>query len=138
MSLDSPVEAVREAQRLLGLTQPAEGTAVRVRRLDKGGSDYFLVEVAGHVACLDAETGALMVSAETSRSPLTLTREAAIERSGGGPGARAELAWAPGRASQSMFDPFWVVTENDRTLYVDQRGNVWDSLAVKRPGGGAV
>jgi hypothetical protein len=129
------MEAVRQAQRLLGLAQDEEGTAFLVRRLDKTDSDYFLVHVGGHVACLNAVTGALMASAKTTRSPLTLTREAAIQRARLA-AAKAELVWSPSPASQSMFGPLWAVTESGSTIYVDQRGKVWDKLPANRPGGG--
>jgi hypothetical protein len=136
MTLESSWDAVHEAQRVLGLAGDDEGTAYRVRRLDKDGSAYFLVHTGGRAVCLDAETGALITSAETTRSPLILTREAAINRTGFGATATAELVWVPCAASQSMFDPIWAVTEGNHTLYADQRGNVWDALPVKQPGGG--
>jgi hypothetical protein len=137
MVLHSSMEAVRQAQRLLGLAQDEEGTAFLVRRLDNPDLDYFLVHVGGQVACLDAATGALMASAKTTRSPLTLTREVAIQRASRLATAKAKLVWSPSPASQSMFDPLWAVTESGSTIYVDQRGKVWDKLPANRPGGGS-
>lgn len=133
--LQTSIEAVREARRLLGLGPGEEGSAFHVRRLDLPGAAYFLVYVAGQVASLDAATGALMASAISPRLPLTLTREAAIDRAGVGVMATAELVWAPSAASQSMFDPIWAITEGEQTLYVGQRGGVWNTLPMKRPGG---
>ena len=135
IALKSSMEAVREAQRLLGPAPSEEGTAFHVRRLDKSGSAYFLVHIAGHTVCLDAATGTLLASAETPRLPVRMTREAALKRTRFGAMATAELVWVPSAVTQSMFDPLWAVTEGEHTLYVDQRGSVWDSLPMKRPGG---
>ena len=136
MALNSSREAVREARRLLGLAPGEEGTAYRVRRLDKTGTAYFLVFTENHVACLDAVSGELLATARTSRSPVTVTDRAAIERTAMGADATAELVWAPGMLSQSMFDPLWAITAGGQTLYVDQRGGLWNELRAKRPGGG--
>ncbi|MFL6291751.1 MAG: hypothetical protein ACJ759_12730 [Thermoanaerobaculia bacterium] len=133
----SPADAVRRALRLLALPESGNGTAHRVRRLDGQGLVYFLIFVPGHVALLDERTGELLASAETARSPLTLTEGEALSRAGLGPDARAELVWKPCRASLSMFDPLWAVTSRGRTVYVDQRGRVMEELEPKRPGGGA-
>ena len=136
MALGSAMEAVREAQRLLGLSPREEGTAFRIQRLDQPGSAYFLILIGDRAVCLEAATGGLMASAQTPLPPLMLPRQAAIERAGFRPKASAELVWAPSVASQSMFDPLWAVTEGEHTRYVDQRGKLWDTLPVKRPGGG--
>jgi hypothetical protein len=136
MALNSAADAVCAARRALELPAGGEGKAFHVRRLDKSESAYFLVHTDGHAVCLDVETGALLASAEAPRSPLILTCEEAIERTRLGATAMAELVWAPVAASQSMFDPIWAVTEGRHTLYVDQRGNVWDTFPAKRPGGG--
>jgi|tagenome__1003787_1003787.scaffolds.fasta_scaffold20625583_1 hypothetical protein len=132
----SSAEAVRLARQLLGLAPDEEGSAFLVHRLDDADSDYFLVHVGGQVACLNATTGALLTSAKTTRSPLTLTREAAIQRARSAE-AEARLVWSPSPASRSMFDPLWALTESGRTIYVDQRGKVWNELPANRPGGGS-
>lgn len=132
----SQAEAVRLARQLLGLAQDEEGSAFLVHRLDDVDSDYFLVHVGGQVVCLNAVTGALMASAKATRSPLSLTREAAIQRAQSAE-AEARLVWLPSPASRSMFDPLWAVSEGGRTIYVDQRGKVWHGLPANRPGGGS-
>ncbi len=137
MASHSPAEAVRLAKQLLDLAQDEEGLAFLVRRLDQADSDYFLVHVGGQVVCLNAVTGALLASAKTTRSPLKLTREAAIQCARSAE-AEAELVWSPSPASRSMFDPLWAVTKGRRTVYVDQRGKVWHGLPANRPGGGSV
>jgi hypothetical protein len=137
MPFMGPADAVREARRLLGLTAGDEGAAFRVRRLDRPGASYFIVHTDGHVACLDEETRALMASAETPQSPVTLTQEAALGRAGLGNAATAELVWSPGAASQSIFDPVWLVSHAGHTAYVDQRGHVSQQLKPRGPGGGS-
>jgi hypothetical protein len=136
MTLGSATQAVREAQRLFGLSPNEEGTAFPIQRLDKLGSAYFLIHIADRVVCLDAATGALMASATIPRPPLLLPREAAIQSAHLSPTATAELVWAPSAATHSMFDPLWAVIEGEQTCYVDQRGKLWDTLPLKRPGGG--
>jgi hypothetical protein len=123
------------ARRLLNLPPSEEGNAWHVRRLDGGGA-YFLVHVADRIACIDAGSGALLVSATTVRTPVTVSREAAVVTAGRGDLAAAELVWKPSAATLSMFDPVWLVTRDDVVAFVDQRGKVWSALPSKRPGGG--
>lgn len=137
MPLLSPEDAVRQARQLLGLSENEEGAASYVRRLDKSAADYFLVHAAGHLVCLDAMTGELISKAKSSQSPVALTRDAAIRRTPFSVRAQAALVWSPSAASLSMFYPLWAISENAQTLYVDQRGKVWDTLPMKKPGGGA-
>ena len=136
MALQSPAEAIRQARRLLDLAEGDEGEAHLVRRLDAPAGSYYLVHAAGRLAALDAASGELMASAETSRSTVTLSRDDAIARAGLAGDPQAGLAWAPSAASLSMFDPLWAVSAGGRTVYVDQRGKVWGELPAKRPGGG--
>lgn len=137
MPLGSPEDAIRRARHLLGLAETEEGTAHPVRRLDRPqGARYFIVHVGGHVACFDAASGEMMASAETPRSPVTLTQAEARDRAGLGDAASAELVWAPSAASQSMFDPLWEIALPGRRVFVDQRGRVLPALSEKQPGGG--
>ena len=80
------------ARRLLALPLSEEGKAWHVRRLDGKGA-YFLVHVAGRVACIDAASGALLASAVAARAPVPVAREAALAIAGGGDAASAELVW---------------------------------------------
>ena len=135
MPLESAQDAVTAARRLLALPPSEEGSAWHVRRLDGRGA-YFLVHVAGRVACIDAASGELLTSASTSRAPVTIAREAALAMAGRG-AASAELVWEASAATLSLFDPLWSITVDDGVVFVDQRGRVWTSLPPKRPGGGA-
>jgi hypothetical protein len=136
LSVASSEEAVAVARRLLALPPSEEGNAWRVRRLD-GKGEYFLVHVADRVACIDTASGALLTSATTSRAPVAVSREAAVASAGRGNMASAELVWDASAATLSMFDPLWLVTQEDVAVFVDQRGKVWPALPPKRPGGGA-
>jgi hypothetical protein len=135
----SSEEAVAVARRLLALPPSEkgaeEGRAWRVRRLD-GQGEYFLVHVAGRVACLEAASGALLMSATAQRAPVAVTRDDAVTIAGGGDQASAELVWGVSAATLSMFDPLWLVTHEDVAVFVDQRRRVWPALPPKRPGGG--
>ena len=123
------------ARRLLALPFSEEGKAWHVRRLD-GKGRYFLVHVAGRVACIDAASGALLSSAVALRAPVSVEREAALAIAGAGDAAPAELVWEANAATLSMFDPLWSVTLEGAVVFVDQRGKVWPVLAPKAPGGG--
>lgn len=123
------------ARRLLALPASEEGRAWHVRRLDGNGA-YFLVHVAGQVACIEAASGALLTSAIASRAPVAVAREAAVAIAGRGDIASAELVWEASAATLSMFDPLWLVTHEDVVVFVDQRGKVWPALPPKKPGGG--
>lgn len=122
-------------RRLLALPFSEEGKAWHVRRLD-GRGGYFLVHVAGRIACIDAASGALLSSAVTARAPVAVEREAAQAIAGAVDAASAELVWAPTAATLSMFDPLWSVTLEDAVVFVDQRGKMWPVLPPKAPGGG--
>jgi hypothetical protein len=139
----SSEEAVAVARRLLALP-PSEasaeestgtGSAWRVRRLD-GKGVYFLVHVAGQVACIDAASEALLTSAAAARTPVAVSREDALAIAGRDHAASAELVWEASAATLSMFDPLWSVTQEGVVVFVDQRGRVWPALPPKRPGGG--
>ncbi|MET0655037.1 MAG: hypothetical protein ABWY94_05650 [Pseudoxanthomonas sp.] len=133
MPLATPVEAIRQARRLLGLPASEAGSAWHVRRLD-GQEAYFLVHADGRVACLDADSGAMLASADSVREPVALSRERALSVAAMGDDASAELVWKPCPATMSMFDPLWLVARDGRSTYVDQRGKRWPALDPGRPG----
>jgi hypothetical protein len=134
---------VAVARRMLALPPSEEGadedaekdSAWQVRRLD-GQGVYFLVHVAGRVACIDAASGALLTSATASRAPVAISREVAAAIAKRGDAASAELVWQASAATLSMFDPVWRITQDDLVVFVDQRGKVWPALPPKGPGGG--
>lgn len=131
--IETTAEALSRARRSLGLPEETEGAAHRVRRLD-GGETYFIVELPGRVICLGAD-GTVLSSAETSGTPVPLSAEAARDRAGFGPETGAELVWRSSRASRSMLDPVWAISRGTTTVYVDQRGIVWNTLAAHGRGG---
>lgn len=134
--LKSAADAMRLAAKWAGVSASAVRGAYRVRRLDRHGEAYYLVQAGDFLVCFDEATGERLVSAETSKAPIAFEAKRAVERAKGRTGARAELVWAPCGATLSMFDPLWEVRENDRVVYIDQRGRPWDRLPPKRPGGG--
>src|SRR5690349_7857062 len=108
----SPADAVKRTLQLLSMPGSEQGTAHRVRRLDRQGDAYFLILVPGHVAAMDEQTGDLLASAQVTTPPLILTQDEALRLARAGPDARAELVWKPCSASLSMFDPIWAVTSS--------------------------
>ena len=133
MPLETPAQAILQARTLLGLPMSGEGSAWRVRRLDGQGA-YFLVHVDARVACVDADSGAMLASADSMREPVAVTRERAVVLAALGDAASAELVWKPCAASLSMFDPLWAITHDGRSLFVDQRGKLWPALSPAAPG----
>jgi len=94
------------------------------------------VHAAGHVACLDKDTGALLASGTAARPPVLVAREDAIRLPAPSGATEARLVWKPCAATLSMFDPLWRVEIDGREVFVDQRGRVWPTLPPKGPGGG--
>ena len=131
MILEYPAQAIAQARRLLGLPASSAGSAWRVRRLAVPGA-YFLVHVDEQLACVEAATGVLMTSAGSVRPPVSVSRETA--QAALGAGAFAELVWKPCAASMSMFDPLWLVTQGDDSVFFDQRGKRWPTLPDATPG----
>lgn len=132
----SSAQALAQTRRVLGLPGSAKGDVWRVRRLD-GNSVYFLVHVAGRVACIDVASGALLGSGDSTKAPVTVSSEAARGLAGLGDAATTELVWKPSAATLSMFDPLWSVALDGRQVFIDQRGKTWPTLPAKSPGGGA-
>lgn len=128
------LEAIRQARLSLRLADAAAGNAWAVRRLD-GEPPYFLVHVAGHVACVDMRGGEVLASAPSPHSPVAL-EHARAQALAGMPDASAELVWKACAATRSMFDPLWEVRQHGQVVYVDQRGQCWLALAAPRPGAG--
>jgi hypothetical protein len=132
----SSEQALAQARQILGLPRSAKGSVWRVRRLD-GNDAYFLVHVAGRVACIDVASGALLASAAAAKAPVTVSPEAAPALAGLADTASTELVWKPCAATLSMFDPLWSVALDGHVVFVDQRSKAWRTLPQKSPGGGA-
>jgi hypothetical protein len=129
----SPAQAIERTRSLINLKGEG-GAAHFVRRLDADQSAYYLVVFTTHLVCIDAYSGELLSSAATGSSPLRVSADQARQLAGRAD-ARAELVWAPSAASLSMLDPVWSISTTSGAQYVDQRGRLWDSLPMKRPGG---
>lgn len=133
MTLEDAAQAVAQARRLLDLPASEAGAAWRVRRISASGA-YFLVHVDARVACVDESSGAMMTSAASTRTPVGISREAALAHAALGTDASAELVWKPCAATMSMFDPLWLVTHGLDSIFVDQRGKRWPTLPATSPG----
>lgn len=135
-----PEDAIERARAALGLDPSVPAHARRVRRLDRPGTDYFLVTLGAETATvgivtLDAYTGELQgsVSLPGVRGHFAVDEEQARAVAGGG--ASAELVWKPSAASLSPLYPVWEVRTEEGFVYVDQQGNVWTSLPEGGRGG---
>jgi hypothetical protein len=131
---------VREAAKVES-SVPAQ--AWYVKRLDGRGNDYFLV-VFGQptsstaVAAIDAVNGQILSYAHLrGQEPHFFVSEAeAAKRAGFSGMVQTDLVWQPSRSSMSPLYPIWRVTiPNREPKYVDQQGNVWNSLSVAGRGG---
>ena len=139
---DEPGEqAVRLARAAAGLEGAVEGRAFRVRRLDRPGTFYYLTLLGTEaepvaIAAVDLERGETLTWAELRGGRhLRLDGEDAIRRAGLEPDATAELVWRSSAASRSPLYPLWEVRGDDRVVYVDHAGTVWDELTPGPRGG---
>jgi hypothetical protein len=135
--------AVRIARSALGVEPSSPSRAWLVRRLDRPDGAYWLVVVGedpaaiGVAAVNDRGEELLSWSSLPGRERhLLVDAERAVSLAGVGPGAHAELAWAPGAISRSPLYPFWLVQAGDRMVIVDQRGIVWPGIPPTGRGGG--
>lgn len=134
-----PEEAVRRAKDALGAGASTPAHALAVRRLDRSGEMYYLVEIgdpgaAVGVAMVDAGSGEIGVRAALPGTQAHLMVDAAAaEELAGGTGA--ECVWMPCRASRSPLYPLWEVKTARGVRYVDQQRQVWDRLEPAGLGG---
>jgi hypothetical protein len=135
--------AIRTARSALGVDPSSPGRAWPVRRLDRPDRGYWLVVIGddeastGVAAVNDKGEELLSWSSLPGRERhLTVDGRSAVAHAGVGPGAHAELAWAPGAISRSPLYPFWVVRAGNRRVIVDQRGGVWSDIPPTGRGGG--
>jgi hypothetical protein len=140
----SPEEAILRAREALELPPSVSAQALRVERLDRPASAYFLVLLSyggreRHVALVDARTGALDEDAEITGTDghLMVNMEQAIAAAKLGGPVSARLVWRPGRASQSPLYPIWEISSATERRFVDQQGQLWDVLPSSGRGGGS-
>ncbi len=136
-------KAIESARAELGLESTSSAQAYVVANLAQPGGDYFLVvfhkngkdiaiatvgrasyDVMSH-AQLTNVTAHLVVSAKDARA-----------LAGSSPDADVHLVWRPGVATKSMFYPVWKVTTSTGPLYVNQEGNLYETIMpLLSPGG---
>lgn len=136
-------EAIAGARAHLGLDSSVRAEAWRTRRIDRPGEEYYLVifgehEAAVGVAAVDVARGEVMVSAALSghRSHLSIDAQTALRRAGSPVDARIRLVWQSCTGSRSPLYPLWEIRADERTVYVDQQGVVWESLERSEGRGG--
>ena len=132
-------ETAREIARAeIGMPPETAGEAWLVHRLDRPDDDYWLLALGGETqaaaAAVDAADGRLMSWANIGQ-PEGLRLLPALEAAAlsGQPGAQTtRLVWRPCQASYSPLYPLWEVESAERTVYVNQQGQVWQELETGR------
>jgi hypothetical protein len=127
--------AIAAARREIGLPAAAGARHWRVRRLDATGQAYYLVvfgNARAAVGIADVDSGSGQVKS-WARLPGSaphgiIDAERAIKLAGGDVTARAELVWKPCRASRSPFYPIWLIHSSKKAVYLDQQGQLWNTL----------
>jgi hypothetical protein len=127
--------ALQIARTAIGAEASSTDRAFRVRRLDRPGSDYYLVLLDRALAAVDIAQELVMSWAKTSTPRLAVDESTARSLAALGPEASAQLVWRSSSASRSPLYPFWEVTQHDHVLYVDQQQRVWHELESNRRGG---
>jgi len=142
MSKITEDEAIVTARSLLGFSPLIPARALLTSRADRIGEEYYLVvfgelQASIGVVAVDITSGEAMIWASLpGRGPhVPIDSETAVKRAGFQPGARARLVWRPCKASRSPLYPLWEISDNMRTVYVDQQGIVWQSLEPCDHGG---
>jgi hypothetical protein len=135
-------EGISHARTQLKLEPQIPARAWRVQRLDRPGKAYYVIvfgdsRKAVAVAAVDAGSGEVLTSAALPGTGphFTVDADKAVQKAALKKGARAELVWRPCRFSLSPLYPFWQVRSKTKTVYVDQRGVVWQALEPAGPGG---
>jgi hypothetical protein len=128
-------KAIDSARQRLGLEPGARAHAFRVLRADLPGGVYHLIvfgepNAALGVAAVDAATGEVTnwASLPGTGPHALLDAETAIRRAGFPARSHAELVWRSSRISRSPLYPFWQVSMDKKTVYVDQQGTIWPSV----------
>jgi hypothetical protein len=135
-------EGISRARSRLNLEPQIPARAWRVQRPDRPGKAYYIIVFgdapkAVAVAAVDAGSGEVLTSAALPGTGphLTVDADKAVQKAALKKGARAELVWKPCRFSLSPLYPFWQVSSETQTVYVDQQGVVWQALEPAGPGG---
>jgi len=135
-----PAEAVQKAREALKLEPSVWGRAWRVRRMDRPGEAYYLVELGAPLATLgvatvDVGSGEVGVYASLPGVGSHVNVDGALAAELAGGGESAELVWMPCSLSRSPLYPFWEVKTGIGTTYVDFERRVVEGIAPAAPGG---
>jgi hypothetical protein len=134
--------ATATARSALRVGEDVPAQAWAVRQIDRPGQSYWLVvlgtrDAARGVAAVDAQSGAVMVSAPLigKEAQMAVDAAKALQIAGMPPGTAIGMAWQSSTASRSPLYPLWAVGTGDQTVYVDQHGRLWRSLERSERGG---
>lgn len=134
--------ALASARAQLRLDNTVSAQALPVQYIDRPGESYWFVlfgarNAAVGAAAIDAQSGAVMVSAALpgTQAQLPLDAAQALQIAGVPPGTSIALAWKASPASRSPLYPLWAIGAGNETLYVDQHGKIWRSLTSCDKGG---
>ena len=136
---NAAIASAREELRL-GSDVPAQAWPVRL--VDRPGESYWFIvfgarDAALGAAAVDAQSGAVMVSAALpgTQAQLAVDAAKALQIAGQPAGTAIALAWQASSASRSPLYPLWAITTGNETLYVDQHGRIWRTLSAGERGG---
>jgi hypothetical protein len=129
-------EQAREiARNKLGLPAETPGRAWLISRLDLPDAHYWLVALGPpqteySLAAVDALDGSLMNWAILEKPQVftLLTPQEAVRRTMQRGAYPVRLVWQPCQASHSPLYPIWEVQTDERTLYINQQGGVFQEL----------
>jgi hypothetical protein len=135
-------DTVISARQTLGFDSSIPVEVWHIHRLDRLNADYDLVIFGEHnlavgIAAVTTHNSVVTHSARLpGRQPqIAINPEQAIKLAQLSEEAETELVWQPSDISRSPLYPFWRVQEKTRSRYVDQGGNLWDSLSLLGRGG---
>ncbi len=128
-------EAVQEARLKLGLSRHTPASVVPVRMIDERHTIYQLImfgppEAVVGVAAADLETGKIMMWANSAGILPHLTYDEAKAKKAVNfpPASSASLVWKSCKASRSLLYPIWEIIWENKIVYLDQQGYVWQIL----------
>jgi hypothetical protein len=143
MSRTTAEQACKTARAHLHLDDDAPCRRWIVHRLDRLGEAYFLVVLGdpdrpGGISTIDADTGEVLSSAvlPVTNPTQVMPKRAALAAADLPDDTPARLVWRSFPGSRSMLDPVWELRGASGTVYVDQRGRIWNSLEGHSRGGG--
>ena len=128
--------AVELARAAAGVGPAVEGRALRVRRLDRPGTQYYLVLLGEEaVAAVDVDGGAVLSWAAVSGLHLVVDEDEARQLAGARDLTQPQLVWRSSAESRSPLYPLWEVRLGESSVYVDQQRSVWPELHPAGRGG---